>query len=263
MYIPALYLITVCFAFVIIIKAKDGKPEWILLLVILSFVKTCITYLFNATTIFTVLTIGGIQIHLDDIVLIIALLYCLTNIIYPFYGGKYFLSTLLLLVPLGGSLFRGLILGFIGSEVFLADMRKYFLFVVVLYAVYFCVRTEKAIDRIWKFEHYIDKLMNVVLVYLVIIWMLDVILGINSLPGQKGGMLSDGGSTFRIINPPQVLMIGFYTLYRAYRDLDEKRKLSIRTLLFAVSIIFLQWRTAVAAFGVGIILLFVLSINKV
>ncbi|MBS6921963.1 MAG: hypothetical protein KH186_00245 [Lachnospiraceae bacterium] len=262
MYIPALYLITVCFAFVIIIKAKDGKPEWILLLVILSFVKTCITYLFNATTIFTVLTIGGIQIHLDDIVLIIALLYCLTNIIYPFYGGKYFLSTLLLLVPLGGSLFRGLILGFIGSEVFLADMRKYFLFVVVLYAVYFCVRTEKAIDRIWKFEHYIDKLMNVVLVYLVIIWMLDVILGINSLPGQKGGMLSDGGSTFRIINPPQVLMIGFYTLYRAYRDLDEKRKLSIRTLLFAVSIIFLQWRTAVAAFGVGIILLFVLSIKK-
>lgn len=262
MYILILYLITVCFAFCIIIKANKHKAEWLLLLLILSYVKTCIAFLFNASTVFTLFTIGGTQVHLDDIVLIVALLYCLAYIIRPFCGGQYFLSTLLLLIPIVISLFRGLISGSVGSEVFLADTRKYFLFIVIFYAVYFCARVPGTLDRTWKFEYYIDNLMNVVLVYVLVFWTLDLVLGINSLPGQQGGTLSDGGATFRIINPPQTLMIAFYILYRAYKDLEEKRKLTVRTLLFAVIVILLQWRTVVAAFGVGMIVLFALSIKE-
>lgn len=262
MYISILYLITVCFVFSIMIKANKDKAEWLLLLIILSYVKTCITYLFNASTVFTLFTIGGTQVHLDDIVLIVALLYCLAHISRPFYGGQYFFSTLLLLIPIVISLIRGFLSGSIGSEVFLADTRKYFLFIVIFYAVFFCARTTGIIDRIWKIEYYVDTLMNIVLFYVLIVWILDLVLGINSLPGQQGGTLSDGGSTFRIINPPQVLIIAFYTLYRAYKDLEEKRQLTVRTLLLTTIIILLQWRTVVAAFGVGIIVLFVLSIRE-
>lgn len=262
MYVSILYLIIVCFAFIIVVKANKHKAEWLLLLIILSYVKTCITYLFNASTIFTLFTIGNTQVHLDDIVLIVALLYCLTKIIHPFHVGQDFYSTLLLLIPIVISLLRGLISSSIDSEMFLADTRKYFLFLIVFYAVYFCVSTPATLARIWKFENYIDTLMNVVLIYILIIWTLDLVLGIHSLPGQQGGTLSDGGSTFRIINPSQVLMIAFYTLYRAFRELKEESKISIKTLLFAMVIMLLQWRTVVGAFAIGIIVLFILSIKE-
>lgn len=262
MYISILYIITVCFLVAITIKANKHKPEWLLLLIILSYIKTCITYLFNASTIFTLFTIGSTQVHLDDIVLIVTLLYFVSNIIYPFAGGNFFLCTLLLMIPVGISLFRGVIAGTVGSAVFLGDVRKYIIFLTVFYAVYFCVRRDNALDRTWKYEYYIDNLMNIILVYVLIVWVLDLAFGINSLPGQQGGTLSDGGSTFRIINPPQVLMIAIYALYKAYKDLQKKKLLTIRTLLFAFVVLLLQWRTAVAAFGIGLIILLILFIKE-
>lgn len=262
MYIPILYLITFCFLGTVIVKANKHKAEWLLLLIILSYIKTCIMYLFEATTVFTVFTVGGTQVHLDDIVLIILLIYCMVNILYPIQVGKYFIASLLLLGPIMISLVRGIMNGTVGSEVFLSDTRKYVLFILAFFAFFFAMRQEGNTSRLWKYKYYIDTLMDIICVYVLIIWTLDLVFGIHNLPGQQNGLLSDGGSTFRIINPPQVLIISFYTLYKIYDDLEEKKVISFRSMLFVGIVVFMQWRTVVAAFGVGLIITICLSLKK-
>lgn len=148
MYIPILYLITFCFLGTVIVKANKHKAEWLLLLIILSYIKTCIMYLFEATTVFTVFTVGGTQVHLDDIVLIILLIYCMVNILYPFQAGKYFIASLLLLGPIMISLVRGIMNGTVGSEVFLSDTRKYVLFYSCVLCVFLCDATRRKYEQI-------------------------------------------------------------------------------------------------------------------
>lgn len=262
MYIPILYLIITCFLGATVVKANKHRAEWLLLLLIMSYIKTCIVYLFNATTVFTVITLGGTQVHLDDIVLIVALMYCIINILQPIQTGKYFVASMLLLGPILISLVRGIMNGTVGTEIFLSDTRKYVLFIVAFFAFFFLMRQEKSVNRLWKYKYYIDTLMNVVCVYVLIVWTLDLVFGLHNLPGQQGGLLSDGGSTFRIINPPQALMIAFYTLYEIYSDLEERKEISLRTMVFAGIVIFMQWRTVVAAFGVGLIITVFLSLKK-
>ena len=262
MYIPILYLIIICFLGATVVKAYKHRAEWLLLLLIMSYIKTCIVYLFNATTVFTVITLGGTQVHLDDIVLIVALMYCIINILQPIQTGKYFVASMLLLCPIMISLVRGIMNGTVGTEIFLSDTRKYMLFIVTFFAFFFLMRQEESVNRLWKYKYYIDTLMNVVCVFVLIVWTLDLVFGLHNLPGQQGGLLSDGGSTFRIINPPQVLMIAFYTLYEIYSDLEERKEISLRTMLFAGIVIFMQWRTVVAAFGVGLIITVFLSLKK-
>lgn len=262
MYIPILYLIITCFLGATVVKANKHRAEWLLLLLIMSYIKTCIVYLFNATTVFTVITLGGTQVHLDDIVLIVALMYCIINILQPIQTGKYFVASMLLLGPILISLVRGIMNGTVGTEIFLSDARKYVLFIVAFFAFFFLMRQEESVNRLWKYKYYIDTLMNVVCVYVLIVWTLDLVFGLHNLPGQQGGLLSDGGSTFRIINPPQALMIAFYTLYEIYSDLEERKEISLRTMLFAGIVIFMQWRTVVATFGVGLIITVFLSLKK-
>lgn len=262
MYIPILYLIIACFLGATVVKANKHRAEWLLLLLIMSYIKTCIVYLFNATTVFTVVTLVGTQVHLDDIVLIVALMYCIINILQPIQTGKYFVASMLLLGPILISLVRGIMNGTVGTEIFLSDTRKYILFIVAFFAFFFLMRQEESVNRLWKYKYYIDTLMNVICVYVLIVWTLDLVFGLHNLPGQQGGLLSDGGSTFRIINPPQVLMIAFYTLYEIYNDLEERKEISLRTMLFAGIVIFMQWRTVVAAFGVGLIITVFLSLKK-
>ena len=262
MYIPILYLIITCFLGATVVKANKHRAEWLLLLLIMSYIKTCIVYLFNATTVFTVITLGGTQVHLDDIVLIVALMYCIINILQPIQTGKYFVASMLLLGPILISLVRGIMNGTVGTEIFLSDARKYVLFIVAFFAFFFLMRQEESVNRLWKYKYYIDTLMNVVCVYVLIVWTLDLVFGLHNLPGQQGGLLSDGGSTFRIINPAQALMIAFYTLYEIYSDLEERKEISLRTMLFAGIVIFMQWRTVVAAFGVGLIITVFLSLKK-
>lgn len=124
------------------------------------------------------------------------------------------------------------------------------------------MRQEGNTSRLWKYKYYINTLMNIICVYVLIIWVLDLVFGIHNLPGQQNGLLSDGGSTFRIINPPQVLIISFYTLYKIYYDLEEKKVISFRSMLFAGIVVLMQWRTVVAAFGVGLIITICLSLKR-
>ena len=99
--------------------------------------------------------------------------------------------------------------------------------------------------------------MNAAAIYVFIILGMDVLLGINNLPGQQYGTLSDGGSTFRIIQPQHVLMIAFYSLWELYNNLKNDGDIKARTVLFSGIVILMQWRTVVAAFLVGVVFVFV------
>ena len=262
MYFLGMYLFVMVMLPVVLIKANSHKEEWILLLLIMSFVKTCAAYLFQATAVFTVVTIGSIQVHLDDIVLMILLGYCLLAVSHPFLAGQYLAATMYFVVPVLISLLRGALNGTIGSSQFLSDTRVFILFLSALFAMYFLVRKPKSISRLWVFEKYIRNLMNGMVVFILFIWVLDVGFGINYLPGQYNGTLSDAGSTFRMVNPPQVLMIALYTLWEMSRDLEKKREISLRTLVFTAVIILMQWRTVIVAFLAGFVLVLLGSMKK-
>lgn len=242
-------------------KMIRNKSEWLLFLLILSYITTCLMYLFEATTVFTVVTLGGIQVHLDDLILIWLFLYCIAKF-KRFRISDILVSILLLITPLYISIMRGAIAGTIGSSNFLSDTRKYLLFFVVLLSFFFALRSQKGCSCLYKYQKYIHTFMNIVAIYVLFFWVGDLIFGMRSLPGQLNGLLSDGGSTFRIINPPQVLMIALYTLYEIYIDLDQKKVISPRTLLFITIVFLMQWRTVVAAFGVGLVLILIYQIKK-
>lgn len=228
-----------------------------MLLLILSFIKTAISYLFGGNTVFTLVTIGSIQVHLDDVILIWLLLFCIFELLTKnqirsiYFGMQFFI-----IVPIVIALLHGVISGTTMSG-FLSDTRKFILFIVAMMACYLVFHLDETYYRMRTIKLYINRLMNCVLVYTFIIWCMDLLLGFNSLPGQQNGLLSDGGSTFRIINPPLVFMIALYTLYLIYNDLDRKRYLGLRSLIFTVVVILMQWRTVVAAFLVGLVVLMI------
>lgn len=257
MYTVFMYIMLVVMLFMTFIKMKKRNVEWIVFLAILSFISTSIMYLFQATTVFNVMNVFGIQIHLDDIILIWFLLYAITRFIRNRYKiSKCGSVILLILGPICFSLIRGVLAGCAGSPIFLIDIRKYFYFVVALVATYCAFSDNKSNANIQRCYRDIDIFMNCVAVYVIVIWFLDIVLGINNLPGQIGGTLSDGGSTMRIIQPQHVLLIALYTSWMLYKNLNEYGVIKLRTVFFAMIVILMQWRTVVIAFLVAAVLIF-------
>lgn len=253
-----LYVAAICFFLFCFLKMKHHKSEWVLLLVILSYIKTCLTFLFSGTTVFTMFQVGNTEFHLDDIILIVFLLYIIWEIFRRKPNRNSLFVWILLLLPITWSLFRGGFNNTFGSATFYANIRKYVLFIVAAVAVN--ISSEKSIcdGRMMIWMKYVHRLMDALVLYVATIWVLDLIFGIKSLPGQYAGTLSDGGSTMRIISAPQALIIALYSLYLLYGDLDNKGKISLRFISFALVTFLLQWRTVVAAFCVGLVILVVI-----
>lgn len=255
MYIAFIYLIIFIFLTLAIIKSNKYKPEWILLLVILSFIKTCITYLFHGTTVFTMIKLGDTEIHLDDIILFITSIYVFIKILKKSKVGLYFNCILLMNCSILFSFMRGILGGYVSTSQFLADLRMFFLFQMMMNAFYLLMRKKKFVPSFTTFKRYIDILMNIVVIYVLIIWTLDLVFGVNNLPGQYSGSLNELGSSLRVVHPHQVLMLAIYTLYDIYEELKTKGKLTIRNIVFSLIIAMLQWRTVFIAFTIGLILI--------
>lgn len=261
MYIVFLYILCIIFGCVVFQKANNGKDEWVFLLLILSYIVTSVVYLFAGGTVFTIIRLGQTQIHLNDVI-------CFTFIVYLFVHCRHIKKSsvlsliMLLILPLFISFLRGAVSGTLGSANFLADTRKFIFFIIAMATVYSVMRKDKWIISKEKVLIYMNRFANVVISYTLIIWLIDLLFGINSLPGQKNGLLSDGGSTFRIIHPQQVLIIAFYTLYCLNRDLKYKHTISVRTLLLTGVVLLMQWRTVVAAFLLGFALILYFRLIK-
>ena len=251
-----LYFLLIITLFYSICCLKRRNPKWIISLAILSFISTSLMYLFEATTVFTVVNLFGIQVHMDDIILIILIFFVIIHFIQK--GLK--ISTigskmLLLIIPVFFSLFRGLLGGYLGTTVFMNDTRKFFYFAVAMVAAEYTFSDMYINSNFSSCKKYIDNFVNIVVIYVCLLWGLDLALGFNHLPGQQYGTLSDGGSTFRIIQPQHVLIIAFYCLWELYRNLKKYNDIRARTIFLCVIVIFMQWRTVIASFLIGVILI--------
>lgn len=258
MYSLILYVALLVLGYQSIHSMLKSNPKWIIYLAVLSFLSTSVMYLFEATTVFTVVSIFGIQIHMDDVILLILLTY--SGIHFAQKGlriSKLASCMLMIIIPVCVSLLRGVAGGFLGNIVFMNDIRKYFYFAVAMIAAEYTFSDMYGRANYKSCKRSIDVFMNIVAIYVLIIWGMDVLLGINNLPGQQYGTLSDGGSTFRIIQPQHVLMIAFYSLWELYNNLKEDGDIKARTVLFCGIVILMQWRTVVAAFLVGAVLVFI------
>ena len=60
-----------------------------------------------------------------------------------------------------------------------------------------------------------------------------------------------------LLTPSIVIVMAYYVLYKIYTDIQEYGYMKITLMLMAAVIVLLQWRTVVAAFGVGVILVFI------
>ena len=130
-----LYVALLVLGYQAIHNMSKGNPKWIINLAILSFLSTSVMYLFKATTVFTVINLFGIQIHMDDVILIVLMMYSAVH--FTQKGpkiSKLASCMLMLIIPVITSLLRGITGGYIGNTVFMNDIRKYLYFVVAMIA---------------------------------------------------------------------------------------------------------------------------------
>lgn len=237
--------------------ANSRRPEWLIVALGIGAVTTGTSFLFTGSSTYTFLQIDGTRVHATDIVIILNFLYLLCICLHPIRKSKLLAETLLLIVPFLISFTRGLVNHTYVYTSFFADIRKYGAFIIVLLSFYICFRDNHTMQTQYYIGVYVKRYMVLMFGMTLLIWMLDIGSGLKSLPGQIGGTLSDGSSTFRIITPSIVIVMAYYVLYKIYTDIQEYGYMKITLMLMAAVIVLLQWRTVVAAFGVGVILVFI------
>lgn len=237
------------------LKAIQRKQEWVVVLLIMSSATSSIVQLFLGQSVFTLFWIGTLQFHVDDIVLIFLSVYCFIWMVKsPRITKPLVLFIALIILPLAISLLRGLLAGAFPSSMFIADTRTYGYFVLPLFTLYIMARDKKRAGFL-KSIVYIHRFMNCLAAFLVLIWILDLFFGLNSLPGQLDGLQSDGGSTFRIISKSLATIMALYVYMLAYDDFRKGDALRWKTVFFSILIILLQWRVVQYAFIFGCFLL--------
>ena len=236
-------------------KALQRKSEWIVLLLITSCSITSLVTLFLGQGTYTLFWIGTIQFHVNDLVLIFLFVYCCLWIVKsPRITISLVLFFVMILLPLVISIVRGLFAGTFPSSNFIADTRTYTYFVLPFFTLYIMTKDKKSTDFSRSIV-YFHQFMNCLAMYLVVIWILDLVFGINNLPGQQNGLLSDGGSTFRIVPKSVAALIALYVFSLAYNDFRKGDSLRWRTIFFALLVILIQLRVVQYAFLLGCFLL--------
>ncbi len=161
----------------------------------------------------------------------------------------FLLSSLILI-----STFSGLFSFGFTSE-WIGDFRTFYIFLVgILYFARFF-----KVEDIQEHMKEINIAMWSILIVSSILWVLDIALDFHPLYSQYNGTLSDGGSTMRFVQSYEVLVIAIYALYRIREDIDKKGYIGMAGLAFSMAVILFQHRSVWLAFGLGLIVLFVLE----
>jgi hypothetical protein len=243
-----------------ILKAVRRKPEWMALLLIASGATISLVRVFLNLSVFTIFWIGSFEFHVEDIVLIFLFVYCCIWLVKsPHFTKPLVLFIALILLPLAISAVRGLLIGSFSTSSFISDVRMYGFYVLPIFALYIFVRDKNLADFA-KSMVYIHRFMNCMAAFLISIWCLDLFFGVNTLPGQLDGVLSDGGSTFRIIPKPVNAFMALYVYLLAYQDFRKGKALGWKTVFFSILVLLVQWRGVQLSFIIGCFLLLLLKV---
>lgn len=206
--------------------------------------------IFNAGAPLEIANILDISYQLSDVLMFIFIGVLLVDIVQrPCImrtGGNAILSSIVVLTGISlisGALQFGLISEWIG------DLRTigFFVAAILFFARFFNVL------NISKYLKMLDVVMIVILLLSLILWGLDIFLGIHLLESQYNATLSDGGSTMRFIQSYQVLGLALYSLFLVNKDIKEKGIIGLKACLFILAVIMFQHRSIWLAMGLGLI----------
>lgn len=233
----------------IIIKVSN-KKELIIPVCILYYIGSVIIDIFMAGAPLELGNAFGISYQWGDILLLIPFGVILIDIIKKpkvhKYNANAILTCIIALISL--SMISGLVEFGLSSE-WIGDFRTFFIFISV--SIFF-VRFD-ILKYIHKYIKLINICMDIILAISVILWILDLVFGFHPLMSQYNATLSDGGSTMRFIQPPQVLAIALYALYLIIKNTQENGTIGIRAGLFTIVVILFQHRSVWGALGAGVI----------
>lgn len=244
---------------IILVNYLIKKPEFMIIILCINYIKFVLVFTFKADTDFLLLNILGIAVYFNDVISLLMLMVILIDTInsIKFKKIKFNISIInislyIFLVMIFISFIRGIyVYGF--NSNFVGDLRTFGSFLICLL---YCKKYSSNILNSSITKKLFRFTMNVTLIYTYFIWGLDIFGGMKNLPGQLNGILSDGGSSFRFLHPYLVIILAIYTCYLLYYDLliSYKRRISLKTLIYIFTIIIFQQRTVWIAFFLGVII---------
>lgn len=235
----------------IIIKVNN-KKELIIPVCILYYFIAVLNDIFNAGTPIHLADAFGVSYQFSDTLLLVFLGDLLIDIFCNPFLKRRKINFLLAYLTTATmfSMFLGIMQYGMNSE-WMGDLRTIGLFITAL--LYFSRFYD--IAYIKKYLWLIDTIMNIILLISIILWGLDIFLGIHVLASQYNGTLSDGGSTMRFIQSYEVLGIAIYALYLIRKDIRTNNIIGIKSILYSGAVIFFQHRSVWVAFGIGVIVI--------
>ena len=238
------------------------KPERMIIILMLNYIKFILVYLFMASTDIEIVSFLGMQIYANDIIMLLMVLVLILGLKKNLRIRRNILVIGLISIIISTfiSLFIGMVKYGLTSQ-FIGDLRTFAYFFITLV---YCLRYYDVIAKSKLIIKNINVTMNLFIVFSYIIWILDVGFGINNFPGQIGGTLSDGGTTMRFAHPNVVLILAIYTCYLLYYDLSNKGKgvIKPKTLVYAITVIIFQQRTVWVSFLVGLVCVFIILVKN-
>lgn len=138
------------------------------------------------------------------------------------------------------------------TSIYLGDIRRfaYFLVPVLFFSYYPIDLSSMRVKKTIKYT------MNLLLIFCYLYWI------IFFLTGYTFGSIE---GSMRCISSDAAYVLAIYAIYLVYRDLidGEKKILSIRTLLYIIAILIIQFNSAYMTFFSGLIVMIIFNWKKI
>ena len=251
-------IIALYITFYAIIKIME-KNDRIIIACIIYYTVCVFNDIFNGSNTIELANCFNVSYQFSDMILVIMIGVIIFKFIRDLKININIYSIILLniFIILFLNILRGILTFGITSE-WIGDIRTLlsFFIAIIFFKNYFKV------ESLSKYYKIVDCVMMVILIISIILWILDIGLGINSLESQQNALLSDGGSTMRFIQPYQVIIIAIYSIYLINNDIEAKGHIGIKSIIFSLAVMLFQHRSVWVSFISGVIIIFIRQIIK-
>lgn len=214
-------------------------PKNIRYLICIAFILEFISFAFQNPI---YLDLNDIYIYPKDLIILvmIILVFLISIRKIKIKINVLYILLFIIFIMLFQSFFRGILTKNFDSN-FIGDIRKFFQFLIPI--IYFSYNSDIFYRKDTK--KLINLTMNLTLIFCLLYWFANIILGFKL--GPEGSL--------RVVSSNTALMIALYALICIYNDLyiEKKAFISIRTIIFIMSILILQHNSVWMAFFTGLI----------
>ena len=239
----------ICILYGILSVIVISKPQYIFKYLMITYLLNTIVHAYSLNS--TIIAIGGISLYLADmpVIVMVALFFIRGGKIYKtkVSAGIFLVVFMVAYSSAVGLLSHGL------NIYYLSDIRVFLSMIVPLVYFYNCPHEIVESDI-----NFANKTIAVIVGYCYLCWGLYITTGIKLSSSNAGGGFRIWGSTGAII-------IAFATMCYIYDDVvkQQRKYISLRTLLCIIAIVILQHNSVWTALGVGVVTLLIIEgINR-